>query len=371
MSNVRPGREAAAVCSKHKQEMLEGKVGKPVPVSSLDLHDVLFVERFGAEEQRTGAWEVRTTDNFKKNMVNEYSSLWERIWNDSHDDLSVAVKRLQGNGPQARSVRIGKEYFISAFKTVCPSQEHEWLMWALVYDADAERWVASQLHTQPFCALGGVYAWWRCAQAIRSALVRFFSLVVFFYIDDVFMASLTETAGAAKSLFQQVVNMLDWELDASKSEGMCESITVLGYTATVVSEGTQWGLSAGKKLQWVATICDVLHEGMLSAGLAPTVAGRRIFAMSRVFGRVGRAWIRPLLCRQHGRTSACLNKRLRSALGWTLTMLCHGTVRISRRDADLTGRPDVIDHLRRRRRGRWSRRVHQMVRIKCARICRQ
>ena len=34
-------------------------------------------------------------------------------------------------------------------------------MWALVYNTDSEEWVASELYTQPFGALGGVYAWWR------------------------------------------------------------------------------------------------------------------------------------------------------------------------------------------------------------------
>ena len=201
LRNARPGREAAKVWEKHRQEVVEGKVGPPMTLDELDFSQVLLAERFGLEGWWSGAAKVRVIDNFRKNWVNDHSSLWERIWNDTQDDLTAAVHGLQGDGRIPRQVLIGKEDFVSAYKTVCPAAEHHWLMWALVFDTDIGEWKASEPGTQPFGALGGVYAWWRCGQAIRSIIVRLFWLVLFFYVDDVFMAELGQSARRAKSIF--------------------------------------------------------------------------------------------------------------------------------------------------------------------------
>ena len=148
--------------------------------------------------------------------MNQFSFLWERIWNDSQDDLSAAVTTMHGQGSTPRSVLIRKEDFASALKTVCPAEDQAWMMWALVYNTDDECWVVSQLRTQPFDALGGVYAWWRCGRAIMSALARLFSLVVFFYVDDVFMAEFEPLADHAKQVFQELVAKMGWELAVEK-----------------------------------------------------------------------------------------------------------------------------------------------------------
>ena len=106
---------------------------------------------------------------------------------------------------------------MSAFKTVCPSRDQVWLMWALVFDTDTQRWVASELRTQPFGALGGVYAWWRVAQALRSILVRLFGLVIFLYVDDVFMAVLSSIARSAKQQLKTLVAMIGWDLGSART----------------------------------------------------------------------------------------------------------------------------------------------------------
>ena len=140
IAKVKPGSHAAVVWDKHKQEMLSGKVGPACPIEEFDTEGALLVERFGVEESRGGGTKVRIIDNFKRNLVNAHASLWEKIWNDGHDQLSKAVLQLQAGG---KRVLIGKEDFVSAFKTVCPDRTQRWLMWALVYDTDNQKWVVS------------------------------------------------------------------------------------------------------------------------------------------------------------------------------------------------------------------------------------
>ena len=74
---AQPGLNAAAVWAKHKQEVLEGKVGPPVPLDRIDLSQVLLAERFGVDERRSGSPKVRVIDNFRRNSVNAHSSLLE------------------------------------------------------------------------------------------------------------------------------------------------------------------------------------------------------------------------------------------------------------------------------------------------------
>ena len=77
LARIRPGKFASEVWGKHKKEMSEGKVGPSIPVDQLDLRDKLLLERFGVEELREGQQKVRVIDNFRKNHVNGYASLWE------------------------------------------------------------------------------------------------------------------------------------------------------------------------------------------------------------------------------------------------------------------------------------------------------
>ena len=58
IARAAPCKQAAAVWAKHKQEILEGKVGKPIRLNAVNIAHVLLVERFGVEENRGGAVKV-------------------------------------------------------------------------------------------------------------------------------------------------------------------------------------------------------------------------------------------------------------------------------------------------------------------------
>ena len=66
LAKAAPGPFAREVWEKHKQELRAGKVGPPLPLQAVDLHNVLLVERFGVQEIREGRLKVRIIDNFAK-----------------------------------------------------------------------------------------------------------------------------------------------------------------------------------------------------------------------------------------------------------------------------------------------------------------
>ena len=246
--------------------------------------------------------------------MNDFASVCEGVFNDSHDHFTRAILALlQGAG----SAKVGKDDFVGAFKTVCPAGNQAWLMWCLVYDTDASTWRVSELLTQPFGAIGGVYGWWRCAQAIKAIATRLFFMVLFIYVDDTFMVDVKENADQAKRMFRELVNLLGWELDAEKSAGMSRSIPLLGCRVAVSDDCVVWSLSEDKARSWSEDVAQALADNVLSPAMAAKMAGRFNFACCRAFGRVGRAYIRPLYWRQAASGGSwTLTRRLRLCLQW-------------------------------------------------------
>ena len=122
------------------------------------------------------------------------------------------------------------------------------------------------------------------------------------------MAELAESAQEAESLLQKVIELL------AKSSGMAVSVEVLRCTTLVVPAGVRWSLTEAKKAEWVELICEHLRDGALPGGAASKLVCHLGFASSKVFGRIGRAWIWLILWRQQHNTPAWLdqNRRLRT-----------------------------------------------------------
>ena len=66
---------------------------------------------------------------------------------------------------------------------------------------------------------------------------------------------------------------------------------------------------------------DILHKDALSPGLAGKLWGRLAFSTTQMFGKFGRAKLRPFSRRQHEVRQHRLNPQLRSALIWWLEQL--------------------------------------------------
>ena len=68
-------------------------------------------------------------------------------------------------------------------------------------------------------------------------------------------------------------------------------------------------------------IRDVLESGSLNPAMVGKLWGRLGFSCTRMFGRVGRAKLRPFSRRQHEHRKFSLNHHLTSALKWWLEIL--------------------------------------------------
>ena len=96
---------------------------------------------------------------------------------------------------------------------------------------------------------------------------------------------------------------------------------VLGCTIAATPTGISWQLAQEKATEWVDCMRGILCEQKLSAGQASKLVGRLGFASYRVFGRIGRAYIRPIMWQKlYGRRQS-LGARLQAAPNWWIQML--------------------------------------------------
>ena len=81
------------------------------------------------------------------------------------------------------------------------------------------------------------------------------------------------------------------------------------------SDGVCWALDGAKRETWLGDIRRQLASGVKEPGEAAKLYGRLAFGGQRVFGRVGRAALRPLARQQRG-SATRIAGRLSSALAW-------------------------------------------------------
>jgi hypothetical protein len=294
-------------------------IGPLRPLAEVDLNSILLANRFAVEQWRGDTRKIRVIDNFKDNEANDFAVAWETTTNDREDEVSEAVLRMKKRLFKAGldpTVLVGLEDFVGAYKTIAPCEDQRWLMHALVWDTDSDQWKVGELLTMPFGALGGVLAWWRCATAQRTIARRLFEIIVFYYVDDTHIIEPAVSAHETKAIFQEIMSLLGWELDADKSVPMGTDVVSLGCRLRIYRDRVVWSLPADKATTWQQSIQDVLSRGVITEAEAAKLQGRLNFGGSRVFKRIGRAKLRPLAHVAAGHGVTAVAGRLRNALQW-------------------------------------------------------
>ena len=177
------------------------------------------------------------------------------------------------------------------------------------------------IHSQAFGSLGAVVAWFRTVELIQVIMENLFQLVILCYVDDCFWATprFPETGAPDASWVLQVfeyvtTELLGWQLNPDKSNTGV-GITLLGLEVTTQADSSYWQLSHDKSQQWVDDVTRFLSEDRLTSAEASKLAGRVAFLNTKVFGRLGRALLRPIIWRQLDLTGATrLTRRLRYSL---------------------------------------------------------
>ena len=287
---------------------------------NVDLSSVLLTERFGVQQEGPNGPKIRPIDNFRANTANDHAISWESATNDREDVISEAILALQdmvrNSTRPDEAVLVGVEDYVGAFRTLAPAESQRWLMKMVVWDPENEAWKVCDLLALPFGAVGAVLAWWRTATALRTVARRVFQSAVFYYVDDTHQIEVHSTSKSGKETFREVMRLLGWELDSGSSTAMCDRVKSLGCELHITHDSVHWTLTEEKKQKWIAAIDDALTSNALTSGAAAKLHGRLSFGTARVWGRVGRAALRPICRRQRHTGDPQLSKELRRVLAW-------------------------------------------------------
>ncbi|CAK0880396.1 unnamed protein product, partial [Prorocentrum cordatum] len=290
---------AAEIWHKLQADIAAGRAGPACEISDVDLSTVLVVESFGIWESRgDGNKKARDIHHFRKNLVNDCAWMPQTFHYDTHDHMFEALTCI---AEAAGESEIAPHVLVPLFSHV-------------------------------FGDIGAAAGWFRTAQALKSIAVALFALPVLFYVDDVFWAATgamlpngRPVAQWIADVFNEVVcSMLGWELDPRMTI-VARSLPLLGPLATVEGGVASWRLGEEKRGQWCEEIREVLGPGHLSPGRASKLCGKLAFLNSRVFNRLGRALLRPLIWRQcQFRGPTALTRRIRHSPQWFMDVLALG-----------------------------------------------
>jgi hypothetical protein len=150
----------------------------------------------------------------------------------------------------------------------------------------------------PFGAVGAVYAWDRVGAAVSAILRDWFLVPVVRYVDDLFWAEVDESAESCRELVLEVVSLLGFTLEPSKTPLPSRSLDILGVTVSL--DFSQGGIvissvpDSAKVAFWLSDIRECLQSGNLPLCLACQLVGRLSFAAWAVWGQVARTKLRYL-----------------------------------------------------------------------------
>ena len=330
---------AAEIWDKTEADMRLGRVGPPQELDQVNLDEILLVESFGIWEHRgvAGLRKARQLHNFSMNFVNDCAYMHQKCRYDTFAHALAALRHMSAIVLSTCGLGMGKSDFKSAFKTLSPSCEQEWLCWELLFNPKLGRFQVLPLWSQVFGSVGAVVAWFRTARLNQHIFESLFRLVTFWYVDDVFWAAtsvrlpcgLTQAEWIGNVFREVVSELLGWELDRDK-ERCGTQVELLGLNIKISENDVKWRLSERKRLQWIEDLLGVLEKNSLEAGHAAKFCGRFAFLNAHVFGRLGRALLRPFIWRQqHAYGNAALTNRLRLSCMWFVALLQRGLWRIT------------------------------------------
>jgi hypothetical protein len=169
---------------------------------------------------------------------------------------------------------------------------------------------------------------------IQKVLEEVFMITTFIYVDDCFWVALDHpenqgpTAQWQACVFEYVVQeLLGWALDPRKTE-IGRKITILGLEVHMTDTASEWQLSTDKATEWISDMQRFLDTDRLLPSEASKLCGRLQFLNSKIYGKLGRVLIRPLIWRQiqqGGRYN--ITRRIRSSLLWFSRALSERWVR--------------------------------------------
>ena len=282
----------AAVLEKTREEVAAGMMHGPFSRATLDeafTHGWRAMERFGVLQHD----KLRPCDNAKTAKHNMATRLHERMVMSSADfpaRVAAAFHDVLGGPVHMR----GGTDDVGSFYRVVPSAQPEWTVVAVMTD-DGVRY-----YTMPSFNFGLAAAPNQCCRVTEAAnriLRGIAGVVTDKFVDDVTTVETAHTQASAQWAAGQFMDRLGVPFAAKKHIEGATTMVYLGV-ATDFGEGpcvaAELSVDVGRRQRVVAAMQQALDEGALPSARAATFAGKLVFTLTWMAGKVGRAALQPL-----------------------------------------------------------------------------
>ena len=233
------------------------------------------------------------------------------------------------------TIKLLKADFHKAYRSVPIHPEETELADLLVLDMDDLEWVIVRKYALPFGAVAAVYGWERVGAALTGILKKKVGIPFFRYVDDLFTALPDALAKQARKSLEDIIEACGFALAPGKTEGPSDSLTILGILVAIGQEGINLRPDPEKAKKWIGELNAALLGDELTTGEARKLVGRLNFATSTLFGKVGKAHLRPIYHRAYANTSkqaqphsSRLYPSLRKSLKWWRRLLSMPTLNV-------------------------------------------
>ena len=314
-NSVRPSQQDEALLEAAQSDVESGKMLGPFfrdedVQSALGSENYILSKRFGVEQSD----KIRPVDDFTASGVNDCCRADRNLTLSTLDQFFALVCCVAVAFP-ASQVQFGKRDHKSAYRQLALDESalqyacvifwHPILQCAVVY-----------IHTAlPFGPRAAVIDYNRVAQAVTGLLQLMFYLPCDSFFDDFWMVGPLHLVHRIFDMFGRVHALLNLEIKTEKDLPPTFVGELLGHVVDLSALPYKISNSERRKAGILALVEEALRSGRLRPRVAGELAGKFAFACTALYGRVGRAALKPVYERQHAAAYAMrLSPQLRAAL---------------------------------------------------------
>ena len=257
---------------------------------------------------------VRGCDSATTNLINQATLITEKLQLPSTDTNVAVLRTLRSKCPSQDLVGWVLDEK-KAYRQVPISPGHRRYSVITLKDPSTEKPAFFIMVGHSFGLVSAVYNYNRRSAAINEVLVSIFGLVAFSFYDDKYGFETKETVEIAHTIAQSVHFWLGAQFEAKKLQ-LARDPTILGVTYNLSEMVLE--IKPSRRTELIEEIGGILESGLLDPGTAGKLKGKLMFGASQLWGKVGRAFLRPISERQYVRfplkDGFALDPALRSSL---------------------------------------------------------
>ena len=262
---------------------------------------------------------VRGCDSATTNLINQATVITEKLQLPSTDTNVSALRTLRSKCPDQDLVGWVLDEK-KAYRQVPIRPDHRKYSVITMKDPATNQPAFFIMVGHSFGLVSAVYNYNRRSVAINEFLVSIFGLVAFSFYDDKYGFETKETVEVAHAVAQTVHFWLGAQFEAKKLQ-LSRDPTILGVTYNLVDMALE--IKQSRREELVEEIDSILSCGLLDPGSAGKLKGKLMFGASQLWGKVGRAFLRPISERQYARFPLSDGFTLDEALRFSLSHWRH------------------------------------------------